>query len=267
MADLDALLADLGDETAELDAVVAAGLERADLAGIDTPTPAEGWTVRDQLSHLAGFDEAATTSMLRPAEFVADLERRIVEGDDPIAAYTARGRELTVEGLLEWWGTARHELIAAATGRDPRERVPWYGPPMSMMSFVSARLMETWAHGQDVRDAFGAPPGISGRLRHVAHIGVGARPFSYVVRGLDVPEAPVDVVLDAPDGTSWTWGPGDAPDRVSGPAIDFCLVVTQRRHRDDTALVVEGDAAEEWIAIAQAFAGAPGPGRAAGQFD
>jgi uncharacterized protein (TIGR03084 family) len=126
--------------------------------------------------------------------------------------------------------------------------------------------METWAHGQDVRDAAGAAPEVSGRLRHVAHIGVRARPFSYAVRNLDMPDVPVDVVLDAPDGDTWSWGPGDAADRVSGPAVDFCLVVTQRRHRDDTSLAVTGPAAEEWIGIAQAFAGARGPGRDPGQF-
>jgi uncharacterized protein (TIGR03084 family) len=135
-----------------------------------------------------------------------------------------------------------------------------------MMSFVTARLMETWAHGQDVRDAAGAPPEVSDRLRHVAHIGVGARPFSHAIRGEEMPPVPVDVVLTGPSGDEWRWGPGDATDRVSGPALDFCLVVTRRRHRDDVGLVVVGDAAEEWMSIAQAFAGPPGSGRRAGQF-
>jgi len=69
------------------------------------------------------------------------------------------------------------------------------------------------------------------------------------------------VELTAPDGVVWTWGPAEAEDRVSGPALDFCLLVTQRRHRDDLTLAVEGPAATEWMAIAQAFAGAPGLGR------
>ena len=137
---------------------------------------------------------------------------------------------------------------------------------MSAMSFVTARLMEVWAHGQDVRDALGVAPAVSARLRHVAHIGVGARAFSYAVNGLDLPPEPIDVALVAPDGSIWSWGPGDAADSVSGPALDFCLLVTQRRHRDDVDLTVVGPRAEEWISIAQAFAGAPGPGRAPGQF-
>jgi Wyosine base formation len=104
------------------------------------------------------------------------------------------------------------------------------------------------------------------RLRHVAHIGVAARAFSYAARGLPVPSVPVHVALTAPSGAIWTWGPADAADRVSGPALDFCLLVTQRPHRDDLALTAEGPAAEQWLAIAQAFAGPPGPGRRPGQF-
>jgi uncharacterized protein (TIGR03084 family) len=256
------LVSDLRSEQQALEDVVA-GLDGEQLR---TATPADGWTIADELSHLAGFDEAATTALTEPAEFTADLERRLAVGDDPVAEYTARGRALDPTSVRDWWRQSRARLLAATDGLDPKTRVPWYGPPMSAMSFVTARLMEVWAHGQDVRDALGVPPEVSPRLRHVAHIGVGARTFSYVVRGLDTPTEPVDVVLVAPDGSTWSWGPGDAADSVSGSALDFCLVVTQRRHRDDVGLTIIGPLAEEWIDIAQAFAGDPGPGRAPGQF-
>jgi uncharacterized protein (TIGR03084 family) len=101
------------------------------------------------------------------------------------------------------------------------------------------------------------------RLRHIAHIGVGARAYSFAVRQLDVPQEPIHVELVAPDGTRWTWGPEDAADRITGDALDFCLLVTQRRHRDETRLDITGPAAEAWMSIAQAFAGAAGPGRPA----
>jgi uncharacterized protein (TIGR03084 family) len=132
---------------------------------------------------------------------------------------------------------------------------------MSAASSLTARLMETWAHTQDIADALGVTREPTSRLRHVAHIGVGARAFSYAARGQVMPATPVRVELTAPDGTAWTWGPADAQDRVSGTALDFCLLVTQRRHRDDLALAVAGPAAQQWMAIAQAFAGPPGPGR------
>jgi uncharacterized protein (TIGR03084 family) len=130
---------------------------------------------------------------------------------------------------------------------------------MSLTSFATARLMETWAHGQDVADALGLEHPPTGRLRHVAHLGVATRGFSFANRGLPVPPEP-RVVLVGPAGETWSWGPDDAPERVSGPAHDFCLVVTQRRHPSDTALVAEGEGARRWLTIAQAFAGPPTDG-------
>ena len=126
--------------------------------------------------------------------------------------------------------------------------------------------METWAHGQDVADALGQPRIATDRLRHVAHLGVRARPFSYLVNGRDLPPGRIDVVLTAPSGERWDWTVGEpiegaAGSTVSGPALDFCLVVTQRRNVADTALEIEGGPAIEWMSIAQAFAGAAGPGR------
>jgi uncharacterized protein (TIGR03084 family) len=259
----DALLGDLADEHAALAAVV----DPLDGAQLSTPTPAEGWDVADQLAHLAGFDEAATWALSEPDAFAADLEARLADGRDPVAEYTARGRAMEPTAVRAWWRDGFDALVDAARRTDPKARVPWYGPPMSAMSFLTARLMEAWAHGQDVRDALGLPPEVSDRLRHVAHIGVGARPFSYAVRGLEPPSDPVDVVLRSPSGDVWRWGPGDAPATVEGDAVDFCLVVTQRRHVDDTDLVATGDAATGWIAIAQAFAGGAGTGRSPGQFD
>ena len=253
----DRLIDDLAAEVDALDGVVA-GLSDDQFEQL---TPAEGWSIKDQLSHLAGFDEAATTAIVDPEFFVADLERRITEGDDPIAGYTATGRQMTGREVLEWWRKARVSLVDAARPLDPKARIPWYGPAMGAMSHVTARTMEAWAHGQDVRDALGVEPSISHRLRHVAHIGVGARAFSYALNGMDAPTIAVEVVLNAPDGSQWTWGPGDAADRIEGDALDFCLLVTQRRHRDDLSLRVTGNEAERWLAVAQAFAGDPGGGR------
>ncbi len=167
--------------------------------------------------------------------------------------------------LLAQWRSGREALLAEMRVTDPKARVPWYGPPMSAVSFATARLMETWAHGQDIVDALGVQREPTDRLRHVAHIGVRARPFSYVTNGRQVPDGEVRVDLRSPSGEIWTWNES-ATDRVSGDALDFCLVVTQRRHVDDTGLEVAGPLAEDWIAIAQAFAGPPGRGREPGQF-
>ncbi|UDY37020.1 TIGR03084 family metal-binding protein [Dermatobacter hominis] len=255
---LDDLRRDLLDEVAALAAVV----DPLEVPALSLPTPAEGWDVGDQLSHLAAFDEHAVMAITDPQRFSVQFDLALAGGDDPIVAATERGRLLGPEESREWWHRAAEELEVAAAGLRPGERVPWFGPDMGAVSFLTARLMETWAHGQDVRDAVGAPPEVSPRLRHVADLGVRARPYSYRVRGMAVPDAPLRVELDAPDGTVWSWGPEGAADTVRGDAVELCLLVTQRRHRDDVVLEVVGPAAEEWVGIAQAFAGGPGPGRA-----
>jgi len=158
------------------------------------------------------------------------------------------------------------EELAAFADLDPSARVPWFGPPMSVASSVTARLMETWAHGQDIADTIGATREPTSRLRHVAHIGVAALPYSYAAHGLPLPDEPVRVELAAPSGELWTWGPETARDRITGPALDFCLLVTRRRHRADTAVVAAGPVADQWLSIAQSFAGPPGAGRLPGQF-
>ncbi|GGO75102.1 hypothetical protein GCM10012289_49340 [Nonomuraea cavernae] len=140
--------------------------------------------------------------------------------------------------------------------------MPWYGPDMSAVSFVTARLMETWAHGQDVADALGVTREPTARLRHVAMIGFRAMPYGFAVRGLPAPEDPVRVELTTPGGEPWTAGPAGAADVVRGPMLDFCLLVTQRVHLADTALQITGATARAWMEIAQAFAGPPGEGRA-----
>jgi uncharacterized protein (TIGR03084 family) len=253
--DMAALAADLAAESAVTRALVA-GLDEA---GWHRPTPAAGWDIADQISHLAYFDDVAVQSAVRPDEFRADLAAT----PDSVNADTiaARYRDRTGAELLAWFDTARAELLDTFATIDPHQRLPWFGPAMSAASSLTARLMETWAHTQDIADALGVTREPTGRLRHVAHIGVGARAFSYAARGQAMPDVPVRVELTAPDGAVWTWGPADVADQVAGDALDFCLLVTQRRHRDDLALTIEGETAQQWMAIAQAFAGPPGPGR------
>ncbi len=233
----------------------------ADLA---RPTPAPGWSVGDQISHLWFFDQRAMLALTDPDAFREDAAALVAGGSTEASVEV--GRALPGDELLARWRADRARLVILARGLDPKQRVPWYGPAMSARSFITARLMETWAHGQDVADAVGVQREATDRLRHVAHIGVGARPFSYLVHGRAAPEADVRVELRAPSGELWTWGPDDAEARVTGPALDFCLLVTQRRHRRDLAIVADGAAADEWLDIAQAFAGPPGEGRRPGQF-
>ena len=259
---LDALRADLATEQAALDALV------ADLtpAQWTTPTPSEGWAVRDQIAHLAYFDEAAALALADPEGFTREVAAAMEDVRGYEARYLERGRALAPADLLAWWREARRGLAGAAARLEPKSRVAWYGPPMSAMSFLSARLMEAWLHGHDVTDALALARRDTDRIRHILVIGVRTRAFSYALRGLTPPAAPVRVELVLPSGARWVDGEEGAENRVEGPAVDFCRVVTHRRHVDDTRLMLTGPAAREWMLIAQAFAGPPAPGRKPGQF-
>ncbi len=258
MADLGGLLADLRAQGDELDLVVAAlepGAWRA-------PTPAAGWTIAHQVAHLSWTDDRALQAATDPEGF-----RRAVAAAGPgpagvVDAAAADGARELPGRLLERWRAGRAAVAEALAALPDGARLPWFGPPMGAASMATARLMETWAHGVDVTDALGMPPSATSRLRHVAHIGVRTREFAFGQHGLPRPDAEIRVELAAPDGGSWTWGPETAEQRVTGPALDFCLRVTQRRHRDDLALVAVGADADRWLDVAQAFAGPPGPGRA-----
>ncbi|WP_371482584.1 TIGR03084 family metal-binding protein [Kitasatospora sp. NBC_00315] len=257
---LDGLLADLRAENTELDALVA----RLDPADWARPTPAEGWTIAHQIAHLAWTDDWAALSAREPEDFTSVVERSFSPGTDPVEEGAAAGAALAPDELLSRWRTGRDQLLAALEAAPSDVRLPWFGPPMKPASLATARLMETWAHGQDVADALGATRAPTARLRHVAHLGVRTMGFAFGLHGLPAPQTPIRVELTGPDGELWAWGPEDAPDRITGPALDFCQLVTQRRHRDDVALVASGPSALAWLPIAQAFAGAPGKGREPG---
>lgn len=259
-ADLAGLLADLAAETAVLDGLIA----NLDDPSWRAPTPSPGWSIQDQVTHLAYFDETAARAATDPDGFRAEAAELMRRGDTFPDDIARRYATLPPAEALAWFRRAREGYLTTFRGLDPRYRLPWYGPDMSAASSATARLMETWAHGQDVADALGVTRPPSARLRHVAHLGVSTFHFTFRLNARAVPVTPVRVELTGPDGDQWAWGPADAANRVTGPALDFCLAVTQRRHLDDLALEVTGPVATEWMSIAQAFAGPPGPGRQPG---
>ncbi|MEU6894031.1 TIGR03084 family metal-binding protein [Streptomyces sp. NPDC046557] len=254
-----AVFADLRTEGAELDSLVGE-LPQEEWA---RATPAAGWTVAHQIAHLHWTDRASLLALTDAEGFAVMAEEGVKAPDTFVDEGAAEGALLDPADLLARWRAGRAALDEALAAADPEGRFPWYGPPMKAASMASARLMETWAHGQDVADALGVRRVPTARLRHVARIGVRARDYAYAVRGLRAPGAEFRVELLAPDGvTTWAYGPEDAEQRATGPALDFCLLVTRRAHRADLALTATGPDADRWLDIAQAFAGPPGPGRA-----
>ncbi|MET8950712.1 TIGR03084 family metal-binding protein [Streptomyces sp. NPDC004393] len=259
MSDASPVIDDLGRESEELDRLVAeVGEEPWGLA-----TPAPGWTVAHQIAHLAWTDRAALLSVTDAEGFAKEVEKALASPGTWVDDAAREGAALPPARLLAEWRSGRAALDRALRAAPAGSRFPWYGPPMSAASMATARLMETWAHGQDIADTLGVVRTPTDRLRHVARIGVRARDYAYAVRELSAPREEFRVELVAPSGDAlWTYGPEDAPQRVTGPALDFCLLVTRRAHRADLAVRAEGPDADRWLDIAQAFAGPPGAGRA-----
>ncbi|MFC4605032.1 TIGR03084 family metal-binding protein [Rhodococcus kronopolitis] len=258
MADLSTVIDDLRAEGDALDSLV------ADLAPEQwsRPTPADRWTVAHQIGHLAWTDHAALLAATDPDAFADGL---VEAWKDPVGFVDTAADAAAVgppAELLAGWRAGRSRLAEVLAAVPAGTKLPWYGPPMSAMSMATARLMETWAHGQDVARALGAEPAPTNRLRAIAHLGVRTRDFAYAVNNLTPPADEFRFELTAPVGAElWSWGPEDAAQRITGPAHDFCLLVTQRAHPDDLALTVVGPDAATWIGIAQVFAGPSGAGR------
>ena len=253
---------DLAMEQQELDAVVA-GLDEA---GWQTMTPAAGWDIQEQIRHLAYYENRAKLAASNPQTFKQWLEKMRQDPNAMTRHSETTGKDLTAAETLKWWREERKALLEVLAKMDRKARLPWYGPDLSALSFATARLMETWAHGQDIVDALGIRRKPTERLRHIAHLGVSTFGWSYANRKMRVPDTPVRVDLTGPSGDIWSWGPEDATDTVKGPAEDFCLVVVQRRNAADTDLIINGEIVQQWMSMAQAFAGAPTDGRKPGTF-
>ena len=228
------------------------------------PTSSPRWNIADQIGHLTYFDEAAAVAITDPNRFrtmVDDLTGVIDGGNSAIDDLTLKSyRSMSPTELLQAWQTGHQKLRKAAATLENDSRVIWYGPSMGAKSFLTSRLMETWAHGQDVIDTTDSFRPATDRLRHIAQLGVITRQWSYINRQLDIPDSEVQVELTGPSGDTWSWGSGNTENLIRGSAEDFCLVVTQRRHFKNTELEVRGGDALDWLEKAQAFAGPPTSG-------
>jgi uncharacterized protein (TIGR03084 family) len=230
----------------------------ADIDGIDRddwlrPTRARGWDVRDSIAHLADTDEVAYDTCADGPRPLNAMVQLYASAEDFTLAGVRRGRRLPGADVLVWWRQAAARERALLGSIEPATRVPW-GIGMSATSLVTARMMETWAHGLDVRHALDIPARDTPRLRHIAWLSLRALPYAFTFAGRPVPEDPIRVALTLPDGAAWTYGPPEAAARISGPAGELCRLFVQRIGRDQaTQLEAEGDAADAALDVARAF--------------
>jgi uncharacterized protein (TIGR03084 family) len=233
----------------------------------DRATLFKSWTVSDVVQHLHASDLMAAASAAGPDSFErlrAEIQVLRDRGMSRLQETRHRLGHLTGKHLLETWYAQVINLCDTLSALPPDARLTWWGPDMGVRMFTTARQMETWAHGQEIYDLMGVERPPTDRLRNIAELGVRTYGWTFANRGMPRPEPTPYVRLTAPSGAVWEWNVPTADNSVAGPALDFCQVVTQVRNIADTTLTVAGDAARQWMRLAQCFAGPPedppGPG-------
>lgn len=256
------VIADLTVEAEEVDALV------ADLGedGWQLATPAPGWTVANQIAHLAFIFRLAGTAAADPELFAAMTAKASANFEAAVNGALREFANDPPEVLLTKWRAERDAAIKALAAVPPDQVVPWLVRPLPPAVLACAGIMELFGHGQDIADATGVRREYTDRLWHLAWFATLTWDFGYQSRGLTPPDTQLRFELTAPSGDTWEFGPHNADQRITGPAADLCLLVTRRRHRDDLALTATGAHAEHWLDIAQAYRGPAGEGRSPGQF-
>lgn len=233
-------------------------LTDADLA---TATAFKQWTLNDIIAHLHFFNQMAHYSLVDETRFADEMKKlyeRMAGGQSMVQATNELLDGLHGHSLLEAWQQTISEMTPQWIDADPRQRLKWVGPTMSVRSSISARLMETWAHGQAAYDLMGIERINTDRIRSVVVMGINTFGWTFKNRDEPVPASPPRVVLQAPSGTQWLFHEdASQTDSIKGSAEAFCQVVTQVRHASDTDLVVSGPTASAWMSKAQCFAGKP----------
>jgi enediyne biosynthesis protein E11 len=241
------------------------------VAGLDAPqwrlpTPAIGWTIAHQISHLAATFRMAALAAADAEAFTALTKKLSDDFDANVQVALSQYLDDPPDVLLSRWRAERDAAVKALADVPPDQMVPWLVNPLPPGVLACAGMMELFGHGQDIADTLGVERKRTDRLGHIVGFAVRTKDFGYLARGLTPPDEEFRFELTSPSGRRWEFGPADASQRITGPAVDFCLLVTRRRHRDDLALTASGAEADRWLDIAQAYRGPAGPGRTPGQF-
>ena len=232
-------------------------LQGADNAQFDEPTQFKDWTIDTVLRHLYMWNINAGLQITDEAKLMSNIEGVFKHAGGMKGFEADYFSGLSGKALLEAWRddmNATADLYATA---DPKARLKWAGPEMSARSSITARLMETWAHGQEVYDHLGVVRKNEDRIQNIVVLGVNTFGWTYKCRGEKPPGDMPFLDLVAPSGKIWTYGERSDDERIEGRAEEFCQVVTQCRNIADTSLKVTGAVAADWMSKAQCFAGGP----------
>ena len=251
---MDAILSALGDQHAELDAL----LRPLDDDGWSSPTRCEGWTVADVVLHLAQTDQLALASAQgRFADGLAVLAHGL-EGtgnvDDGAAAMVERERGLAKAALYERWRTGAAALRDTLAASDPHQRVDWVAGQLSIHTLVATRIAECWIHSGDVAEAVGVEQVPTDRLEHVARLAWRTLPYAFAREGREL-AGPVAFELRAPSGAAWEFVPKEPPSTtIAGDGTELCLVAARRVVPEDTSLRGTGPDADAVLELVRTYA-------------
>ena len=243
----------LAAEQRELVALVGA----ATSAALLQPSRCPGWSASDVLLHLAQTNEMAIASA---AGALTDFVVRAADGMAPggsiddWAGYLVDKQRTTPGEARDRYVASTEAQVGALRAVDPSARLRWVAGELAARTLASTRLSETWIHHVDVAVAFGTEPEPTDRLWHVARLAWRTLPYAFERAGEPAPGA-VAFVLDAPGGSTWTFGdPGSDPTVVTGTALDLCTVAGQRTPRRPSTLRAEGPAADAVLRLVRTFA-------------
>ena len=235
-------------------------LINADKNSFKLKTQFKSWTINDVLYHLHVWNIAALLSLKNEnkfKEFMQNFMEAVKSGNsareyEKILSDNTEGLD-----LLNLWKETYEKISNEFAKSDPKKRVKWAGPDMSVRSSITARHMETWAHGQEIFDQLGFERIDTDRIKNIVVIGVNTFGWTYINRNLSIPEKMPKLSLLSPSNELWEWNEDNEENMISGSATEFSQVVTQVRNINDTSLKVSGKIANEWMSIAQCFAGPP----------
>ena len=245
---------DFREESLALHALVAP----LDDGGLKQETAFKAWTIERVVQHLHVWNMAALMSLKGDGSFetyYAQLEDHRRGGGTMGSFEREWLKGLSGRALVAAWRDVVAETAERFAQADASARVKWAGPDMSARSSITARLMETWAHGQEVYDVLGVVRKNGDRIRNIVVLGNNTYGWTFKVRGEAAQEPRPHLRLTAPSGEVWLYNEPSESELIEGLAEEFCQVVTQTRNIGDTALKVVGANARNWMAKAQCFAG------------
>ena len=234
---------------------------------LNEATQFKGWTINAILQHLHYFNYAARISLQDGPEIrqlLDDLRKSQEKGESLVDYADTQLNGVKGRSLLRLWRDYYTDMAHTFREADPKQRVKWAGPDMSVLSSITARLMETWAHGQAIFDLIGVMREDRDHIKNIVVLGNNTFTWTFTNREEKVPDQKPFLKLRAPSNDIWEFNDHSEHNRIEGTATEFCQVVTQTRNVRDTTLNVVGDTANKWMAVAQCFAGPsrnpPNPG-------